>query len=181
MTASRTILSVETRFFRHVDKTDCCWLWTGALNEHGYGVFNKPADTPRGMATCKAHRFAYELLVGPIPEGLDLDHVYVRGCRYRNCVNPAHLEPVTNHENSLRGLRSQKTHCPQGHKYTVENTRIGVSAYGHPDRQCRTCERRQQLARRLPSRVEGAFACSGCAARFESRRALLLHARAHRQ
>lgn len=69
-----------------------CWLWSGALH-NGYGGFF--ADGQRW----RVHRWSYEFLVGPIPEGLHLDHL----CRVRHCVNPAHLEPVTNQENIRRG------------------------------------------------------------------------------
>jgi hypothetical protein len=86
-----------------------------------------------------AHRFAYEWLVGPIPEGMELDHL----CRNRGCVFPPHLEPVTHRENCLRapGVASEnvvKTHCPQGHEYTPENTRIIPSTGG---RLCKSCQR----------------------------------------
>jgi hypothetical protein len=77
-----------------------CWLWTGATSK-GYGSFR-----PGGMATpAVAHRLAYERWVGPIPEGMEIDHVKARGCRSRRCVNPAHLEPVTGLENSRREAR----------------------------------------------------------------------------
>ena len=80
------------RIMAKVDKTETCWLWTGALAPNGYGVgWN-------GERTRQAHRLVYELLVGPIPEGKHLDHL----CCVRNCVNPDHLEPVTQAENNRR-------------------------------------------------------------------------------
>lgn len=86
-----------------------------------------------------AHRYAYELLVGPIPEGLHIDHL----CRVRLCVNPAHLEAVTCHENNRRStsptaVNAKKTHCPRGHEYTEENT-----YFAPPDgrRMCKPCAR----------------------------------------
>jgi hypothetical protein len=96
-----------------------CWLWVGGLTRNGYGSFCL-YDAGR-QTTSRAHRFAYELLVGPIPDGLQLDHL----CRVRSCVNSRHMEPVTSRENSLRGvgLAAQnivKTHCPRGHQYDME-------------------------------------------------------------
>ena len=82
---------ISARFWAKVDKTETCWLWTGGQSA-GYGRFGF-----KGRPNLGAHRFAYELLVGPIPPGLDLDHL----CRVRNCVNPDHLEPVTRRENLL--------------------------------------------------------------------------------
>jgi hypothetical protein len=86
-----------------------CWIWIASLGTSGYGQFsveNRPL---------KAYRVAYEALVGPVPDGLELDHL----CRVRCCVNPAHLEPVTHAENMRRGdsFQRNKTHCPKGHPY----------------------------------------------------------------
>jgi hypothetical protein len=106
-----------TRFWPKVDKTDGCWLWTAATNEFGYGIFRIDGRNVR------AHRWAYEDLVGPIPKGLVLDHL----CRTPACVRPDHLEPVTQKVNSERGApggrvwRSLKTHCPAGHPYEGDN------------------------------------------------------------
>jgi hypothetical protein len=94
--------SVEERFWAKVNKTETCWLWTGAKHEKGYGLLKVAGQMHR------AHRFVYELLVGPIPEGLSLDHL----CRVRNCVNPNHLEPVTTGENIRRGLRGALRKSP---------------------------------------------------------------------
>jgi hypothetical protein len=84
-----------------------------------------------------AHRFVYEALVGPIPEGMELDHL----CRHRNCVNYEHLEPVTRGENVRRTAiceeRRSRAHCPAGHPYSAENTYI--NPHGH--RICRACRR----------------------------------------
>lgn len=76
-----------------VDEASGCWVWTAARTSKGYGQFRI------GPRPVRAHRYAYTLLVGPIPDGLQLDHL----CRNRLCVNPGHLEPVTNWENTLRG------------------------------------------------------------------------------
>lgn len=88
-------------FWDRVDKDGPggCWIWTGSVEGKGYGH-----PTIAGKKH-PAHRLAYELLVGPVPEGLHLDHL----CRVRRCVNPEHLEPVTSRENSLRGVQTKLT------------------------------------------------------------------------
>jgi hypothetical protein len=112
-----------------VAEPDECWLWKGTRTARGYGGFWD------GERMVGAHRFAYELLVGPIPDGLQLDHL----CRNPPCVNPAHLEAVTHAVNLQRGERAQRTHCPQGHAYTAENTlRHGGK------RKCRICHNGRQ-------------------------------------
>ena len=136
----------EERFWAKVRRTDSCWLWTAGLANGGYGAFN----IARGV-TVKAHRFAYESLVGPIPAGMQIDHL----CRVRRCVNPEHLEPVTQLVNIKRGeaghWQIRKTHCPHGHEYTPENTIWRKGKY----RMCRTCHNdvmRRQRARRRAQR-----------------------------
>src|ERR1035437_6893898 len=106
-------MSMIARFWAKVDKTEDCWNWTAHTDGMGYGQLAKPGQHG-GLVV--AHRFAYELLVGPIPEGLQLDHL----CRNRACVNPDHLEPVTRRVNILRGVgfgavNAKKTECPRGH------------------------------------------------------------------
>lgn len=131
----QTIRGDDTaRFWSYVDKSGECWLWTGALTHDGYGRFRL------GYDHVMAHRWAYEHEIGPIPEGLVLDHVVARGCSHRNCVRPAHLEPVTDQENLLRGdtfiaENAAKTECPSGHPYDEENT---IRRNGR--RVCRACE-----------------------------------------
>lgn len=133
----------EERFWSYVEKTEGCWLWTGAkAGGTGYGHIYMEGHQRL------AHRFAYEVLIGPIPEGLVLDHL----CRVRSCVNPDHLEPVSNAENILRGsgcaARSARvTHCPQGHPYDAENTAIKVDG----SRRCKTCHRARERQRRAAS------------------------------
>lgn len=119
--------------------SDECWEWTASKTPGGYGrIF---ADGRKVYA----HRAVYEAVVGPIPEGFQIDHL----CRNRGCVNPDHLEPVTRRENLLRGVgfvavNAAKTHCPKGHPYDEENT------YQTPTgrRVCRTCMRETDRRRR---------------------------------
>jgi hypothetical protein len=132
---------VEPRFWAKVQKTETCWLWTGNKNPKGYGIFY---IGPTMKDFTPAHRFSYGLLVGSVPDGLQLDHL----CRIRHCVNPAHLEPVTNRENILRGngptaRHARQTECKHGHQFDKENT------HQRPEggRRCRTCMRNYNNAR----------------------------------
>jgi hypothetical protein len=120
----------EVRFWAKVEKReDGCWLWTRNCTSGGYGQFTN------GGKKHLAHRVAYEWLVGPIPPGLDLDHL----CRVRNCVNPGHLEPVTRRENVRRGEagenRKDMTHCLRGHLFVIRDD---------GSRRCRQCQKRRR-------------------------------------
>lgn len=137
----------EDRFWLRVDKRgpDECWPWTGNISKRGYGEFPVKSDDGRWPG-CPAHRFSYALANGPIPARVTIDHTCHNadpacwagdGCPHRRCVNPAHLEAVTNDENIKRahsGVRSL-THCPQGHEYTPTNTYYRRSG----GRKCRIC------------------------------------------
>jgi hypothetical protein len=137
--AKRTVLRglhPLDRFFHRVEITDTCWLWRGATTQAGYGTFT--VKYPDGRI---AHRYAYEQLVGPIPDGLVLDHL----CRTRACVNPDHLEPVTHAENMRRSplvgqhladAQRAKTHCLNGHPYAGKNLRVHKGR-----RYCRACQK----------------------------------------
>lgn len=140
------------RFWSRVEKTPSCWLWTGRTY-NGYGLTYVKVDgrwRSRGV-----HRVAYEMLVGPIPEGLQIDHL----CRVRNCVNPDHLEPVTMLENVRRGIsptaiNRRKKRCKYGHLFTPENTYYRQNG----DRQCVECRRRmmrETIERRSRARARG--------------------------
>lgn len=137
------------RFWKKVDKAGAlpanrpdlgpCWEWTSS-HAQGYGRFRITEQQ-----FVPAHRYAYELLVGRVPGGLELDHL----CRNRGCVNPAHLEPVTHRENMLRGegvgsANARKTHCKRGHPFDETNTY--VERDGH--RVCRACVRDAQRRRK---------------------------------
>jgi hypothetical protein len=149
----------EERFWRQVRKTDTCWLWTGpVVMTYGHLLLT-------GQVRVLAHRYSYELLVGSIPDGLELDHTChdpktcQPPCPHRLCVNPAHLEPVTRAENNRRSgglgtVNAAKTHCPHGHPYDEVNTRYGKNKQGRLSRWCRTCQRLRGRTSR-PARAGG--------------------------
>lgn len=131
------------RFWRKVNKDGpltsaglgLCWQWRGAPHKSGYG-----RHSPTPGAIVYAHRFAYTLLVGPIPAGLQIDHL----CRNTMCVRPEHLEAVTQRTNMLRGIGPQainhrKTHCVNGHPLAGESLYAYVREDGRSARRCRTC------------------------------------------
>lgn len=110
--------------------TTGCWLWLGVLNDRGYGQIGIRKQCRR------AHRVVYELHRGPIPEGLQIDHL----CKTRCCVNPDHLEAVTQYENNMRSesivaRNARKTKCIRGHEIT------GIKADGSGRRYCKACNK----------------------------------------
>jgi hypothetical protein len=153
---ARRIADAE-RFVTLVDTTGECWLWTGSTDEKGYGFFYLGAEK------ASAHRWMYELIAGPVPDGLVLDHL----CRVHHCVRPSHLEPVTNEENILRGeaptaVNARKTTCPNGHPFTVFAPRkAGEGARG--SRRCWTCDRSRVRAAMAKSREKGRPGRKPCA------------------
>lgn len=166
--------TASDRFWVKVVKTEDCWEWTGALS-HGYGQFSLYWwKTPAGVwrtKTVRAHRFAYEELVGPIPLDLEIDHICHepddcaggRSCPHRKCVRPEHMRPSTTRENTLRSNSmaaryARATHCPRGHEYTEKNN------VRHDGRmECRECHRQGQRRRYVPRpRPEKSPLCSRC-------------------
>lgn len=147
-------LPVAVRFWTKVDfngplperRPDLgpCWLWTGTRFSSGYGEFSVGGRSDNKML--RAHRWAYEFCVGPIPEGLTIDHL----CFTPLCVLPDHLEPIPSGVNALRGngpaaTNARKTHCLEGHPFDEANT------YRNPSRtmrRCRTCTRARQAVAR---------------------------------
>lgn len=135
--------SLESRLEDHkkVNPKTGCWLWTGAMSTGGYGRIMLTRPERR---LCNVHRISYEIFVGNIPEGLDIDHL----CRNRACFNPKHLEPVTRSENCSRGdsgkargeqQRSRKK-CSKGHLFSPENTFVRKRSTGKSYRVCRKCK-----------------------------------------
>jgi len=124
----------EERFWAKVFKTPTCWLWQGALNNAGYGTFQRTM----------VHRWAYEHFVGPIPPGLTIDHQ----CENKVCVNWNHLKVATYFENSSRAVawlreHAEASHCPQGHAYDLLNTQ-----FRRGRRYCRECTKAYDRGRR---------------------------------
>jgi hypothetical protein len=135
-----TITDMEDQAALAINLKAPCWIATRKLNKAGYVYV-----TVNGKSV-RAHRYMWEQLRGPIPEGMELDHL----CREKRCVNPQHLEPVTHLENCRRGLgghnNRSKTHCAKGHEYTEANT-----YHDSKGRQCRTCRAQRDIESR-PSR-----------------------------
>jgi len=125
--------SFEDRLWSRVIKTSDCWIWTGAKNSYGYGQIHKDGKN------VYVHRVSFEIHKGPIPKGLVLDHL----CRVRHCLNPDHLEAVTNQENMARapkgmlGGNRHKTHCIRGHSLFGPHVRIDKNGA----RVCRKCRK----------------------------------------
>lgn len=130
------------RVLARCDRSGPCWVWQGATT-NGYGRIRVAG------VLLIVHRLVYELVVGPVPDGLDLDHL----CRVRACCNPAHLEPVTRRENLLRGqgatARAHADACHRGHPFDEANTRLERTHGGrYTVRRCRRCDAAKARARR---------------------------------
>lgn len=125
------------RFYEKViQHPDGCWQWIGGHKAAGYGQFSV------GGKKVIAHRWAYEQFVGRIPDDYEVDHAV---CQNPFCVNPQHLEAVTLQENRRR-RNEAKTHCVNGHEYTLESTYWWTDRDGYRNRRCRICN--SEAARR---------------------------------
>lgn len=136
--------SLPDRFLDKIspDPNTGCWLWTGAINNQGYGIMSLTTDKKRCVL---AHRFAFQSEYGPIPDGKELDHE----CHTPLCVNPGHLEPVTHKVNMERSVRAIRTHCVNGHPRTAENTYIRKDRPG--TKQCAACNVEKNRQRYQPT------------------------------
>lgn len=137
--------SVIDRLLSKVRYDHGCWEWTAA-KAGGYGVIGVGASR-----VARAHRVAYETLVGPIPAGAVIDHL----CRNPSCVNPLHLEPVTDRENLRRGadgnkVKKAKTHCHRGH--LLSDDRLGAWHKANGQRWCKDCHNERERSRRARAR-----------------------------
>lgn len=146
------------RFMKMIEvrESDECWPFSGCIDRDGYGLF-----AVKHHVLVRAHRFAYEYFIRPIPGGMTIDHVchdescqLTKNCPHRRCCNPSHLKPETNTANILRGnapsaKNARKTHCPKGHPYDEQNTRIVCGR-----RTCRICRSNQDKARKTRIKAE---------------------------
>jgi hypothetical protein len=123
----RIIGSDVKRFMSYVDQTDDCWLWAGALKDDGYARFNV------GGQSIYVHIFSYKTFVGDYDNNLQLDHL----CSVRHCVNPDHLEPVTQQINTSRAAHATRTHCRYGHPYSGDNLYVNPAG----SRACKACHK----------------------------------------
>lgn len=138
----RKITPWQDRFWDKVEKTATCWIWKAAQYPWGYGMINT------GDRNMRAHRLSYEMVNGPIPKGLELDHL----CRVPSCVRPDHLEAVSHKENMRRSMagiisgqmQRAKKLCRNGHSYSGTNLIIRKNGR----RECRTCKNYFQQKRR---------------------------------
>lgn len=147
--------SLHRRLWPKIDASGDCWEWTRAVDKGGYGVFGylHTTDTTRNG---RVHRIVWNILVGPIPQGLVMDHL----CRNHRCCNPDHLEPVTDAVNLSRSLatyqaiRRQMLACGKGHPFDEANTYVDVRPNGVITRQCRKCHNNHEKARTARLRAQ---------------------------
>lgn len=136
---AKVALPVRDRILALVETSEAgCWEWLGSRGANGYGRLTIGSRSDGSRRTALAHRVAYQEFVGPVPDGLELDHL----CRNRACCNPAHLEPVTRRVNNLRGesvaaKMARQKDCKRGHPLSGDNLRINSRGA----RLCVTCTR----------------------------------------
>lgn len=157
-------------FWSKIQKTETCWLWTGWIDDEGYGYTTVRETGKKGKRSYRCHCAVYEQHVGPIPEGLVLDHK----CRVRNCVNPDHLEPVTNIENLIRGnvpwMVTRRTGlCPSGHDLSIEENVRVRTVMGRSRRECRMCIRAAKKRKAIAAHAACDVGCSTPAANTSPR------------
>jgi len=148
-------MSYEDRFFQKVNKTDKCWLWTGALNSRGYGCFS--IDRKSKLA----HRYSYEIYKGEIPKGMYVCHA----CDVPNCVNPDHLWLGTASDNIKDMFKKdrqgssnrQKTHCKRGHSFEKTGIYIKKLKDGKTERHCAECARQRKKRKTASSKLKESF------------------------
>jgi len=130
------IEKILKRFWDKVETTNSCWNWKGCLNNAGYGMFRVNGKN------YSPHRFSFETFIHKIPENMIIDHL----CKNRSCVNPAHLDFVTNQENIRRGknYQSKQTHCKRGHEFNAINSRLSIDG----KRVCKICRNDNQNKKR---------------------------------
>ncbi|MUN41494.1 HNH endonuclease signature motif containing protein [Actinomadura litoris] len=138
----RKVKPLDERLWARIDADGPCWLWTGAKHRNGYGAINRGR---RGLGTAVVHRFVWELLVGPVPEGMDLDHL----CRVRECCNPDHLQPVSRPDNVARG--AYRAGAPRAFRCDHPETPANTVRTGR-QRTCRTCK--NEANRRYRARMK---------------------------
>lgn len=136
----RKFTPTATLLKRKIAEVKGCWIWQGETSNNGYGRTSIRVSSGNWKRE-SAHRAAYLAFVGEIPKGLTLDHL----CRNKLCVNPKHLEAVTQKENSFRAPNyvGNRTYCPSGHEYSEDNTYTNKNTN---KRTCRACHREHQLA-----------------------------------
>ena len=121
------------------DRQSGCWDWTGATHS-GYAWFSTGGSAGRAVL---GHRFSYQYIFGDHEDGLELDHL----CRNRRCVNPFHVEPVTHHENMLRGGNAIKARCPRGHEYAGSNLYVRPNGLSRVCKECANILQRKRRAK----------------------------------
>lgn len=147
--------TIKERFMRKVEQGPGCWMWRGFTRDTGYGSFWWPEKV------IPAHRAAYLLFHGPIPDGMTVDHI----CFQPSCVNPDHLQLLTLSQNAARQRKALSDYCQRGHEFTPENTMIQLNRTGSGRRShyrlCRACReesQRRRIERRRAARRAAASA-----------------------